>query len=276
MKLKICAGIVTYNPDINRLYDNILAISNQVEGIYVYDNGSKNYEEIQKLISQIQYNINIYGEKENKGIACGLNRLVKLAADEGFEWILTLDQDSVVADRIIEVYSKYIYLSDVGIICCELTDRNVSKIRKGGDGNQYEVVRTCITSGALTNVRKVLEIGGFEERLFIDSVDYDICYSLEEHGYKTIKVNYDGLLHEVGKSKPVKIFGQTFAVNNHPAWRKYYISRNSVYMIKKHHLNALVEYFYVYRRIFTVLFFEQNKREKIKAILRGIHDGRRM
>lgn len=137
-------------------------------------------------------------------------------------------------------------------------------------------MQKCITSGTLTNVRACREAGGFDDELFIDSVDYDMCYSLQEHGYRVLKIGFIGLLHEVGKSTTVSILGVKYAVNNHNALRKYYISRNSVYLIKKHHLNPFVEYFYVYRRIFTVLFFEANKREKIAAILKGIRDGRKM
>ncbi|MDC2274628.1 hypothetical protein [Bacteroides thetaiotaomicron] len=36
--MKIVAGIILYNPDIDRLMDNISAISPQVESIIIIDN----------------------------------------------------------------------------------------------------------------------------------------------------------------------------------------------------------------------------------------------
>ena len=40
--MKIVAGIILYNPDIDRLMDNISAISPQVESIIIIDNNSIN------------------------------------------------------------------------------------------------------------------------------------------------------------------------------------------------------------------------------------------
>ena len=103
-----------------------------------------------------------------------------------------------------------------------------------------------------------------------------MCYSMQEHGYKILNIHFIGLLHEVGKSEKHSIFGFEFAVNNHSALRKYYISRNSTFLIYKHHLNKIVEYFYIYRRLLTVIVFEKDKYNKCKSILLGIHDGKKM
>lgn len=44
-------------------------------------------------------------------------------------------------------------------------------------------------------------VGGFCEEMFIDSVDFDICYLIKENGYKILRTNETALLHEVGKSQ---------------------------------------------------------------------------
>ena len=46
------ASIVTYNPDIGRLCENIKAIISQIHNIIVIDNGSDNIIEIQSLLEQ--------------------------------------------------------------------------------------------------------------------------------------------------------------------------------------------------------------------------------
>ena len=49
---EVIAGIVTYNPDINRLCKNLDAIKNQVSCIVIVDNASINIEEIKNLIAR--------------------------------------------------------------------------------------------------------------------------------------------------------------------------------------------------------------------------------
>ena len=48
---KIYAGIVTFNPDIERLKENVCAICIQVPEVVIFDNGSSNFVDIQECIS---------------------------------------------------------------------------------------------------------------------------------------------------------------------------------------------------------------------------------
>lgn len=272
---RICAGIVTYNPDMERLKENISAIINQVEKIIIIDNHSNNISEIQEYI-KVYSAIVCIKNSDNLGIAAALNQIVLWSKQQDFSWVLTLDQDSVCQPGLIEAYKKHLYLNKVGMFTCDIVDRNYIINKKTGNMQDYEQVSKCITSGCLTNILACIESGMFDEKLFIDSVDYDMCYSMQEHNYSIVLVHMKGLLHEVGKSRKYNILGFEFAVNNHSSLRKYYISRNSIYTTRKHHLNKWKEDFIVYKRIFTVLFFEENKIEKIGAILKGIKDGKKM
>lgn len=271
---RICAGIVTYNPDIDRLRENLDAVCAQVNKVFVVDNHSENIGMVEALISQREYEITLIKNDDNYGIARALNQLID-ASKQDFEWVLTLDQDSVIQDGLLDQYKQYLDAPKVGMICCDIKDRNYS-LKQEEKQQDYEYVTKCITSGTLTNIKACLACGGFDNDLFIDMVDDDICYSMAEKDYKILKANYVGLLHEIGKSTYHKAGDFEFVVNNHSALRKYYISRNSVYMIRKHRLNPVKEYFYIYRRILTVTFFEEDKMNKIKAIIRGIRDGRKM
>lgn len=49
---RIYAGIVSYNPDLLRLKENISSIQKQVP-VILFDNGSRNIIAIQKLISDL-------------------------------------------------------------------------------------------------------------------------------------------------------------------------------------------------------------------------------
>ena len=48
MQNRIAAGIVLYNPDIDRLKKNLEVIESQVEKVFLVDNHSNNLEEVKK------------------------------------------------------------------------------------------------------------------------------------------------------------------------------------------------------------------------------------
>ena len=105
-KTRICAGIVLYNPDIERLSENIDSIISQVDKVILVDNGSSNINEVKQNFCSDKISF-IFNEK-NKGIATALNQLAIEAGNSGYTWILTLDQDSVCQSGLIEKYKKYI------------------------------------------------------------------------------------------------------------------------------------------------------------------------
>ena len=73
MRNKIAAGIVLYNPDIDRLKKNLEAIAPQVEKVFLVDNHSDHIENIKKLLEQFPVCELIENEK-NAGIATALNQ----------------------------------------------------------------------------------------------------------------------------------------------------------------------------------------------------------
>ena len=56
MQNRIAAGIVLYNPDIDRLKKNLEVIESQVEKVFLVDNHSNNLEEVKKMIKIFSYN----------------------------------------------------------------------------------------------------------------------------------------------------------------------------------------------------------------------------
>ena len=117
-------------------------------------------------------------------------------------------------------------------------------------------------------------MGGFDEKLFIDQVDYDICLSMREKGYKIYEVGFIGFLHEIGEGKK-KEFGK-FQIKtwNHSPIRRYYGVRNAIWVAKKHNeLNTIRALLGALKHIFIIFIFEENKWKKLKAGLRGLKDG---
>lgn len=273
----IGAGIVTYNPDIKRLQENIAAIAPQVTGIVIVDNGSANVEEICRLIEGRE-EISMVWNEENQGIARALNQIVQFAEEKDWKWVLTIDQDSVCEPELITTYRKYMDFDQVAMITCLFRDRNFGIQQEYEFSEEYRYAERCITSGCLTKIAPCLEVGGFDENMFIDYVDFDMCYMLKEHGYQILQTSYRGVLHELGSAERKVFFGREVIVTNHSPGRRYYYSRNLVYFIRKHsgYVSKRRYYTKLYGRLGVVLFYEKNKWKKLREGFRGIADGYRM
>ena len=268
MEEYIVAGIVTYNPDLDRLRENIESISSQVKKVIVFDNGSKNQERIKE---EYQDRIILIPSSENIGIAAALNHLMQKSKELGATWMLSLDQDSVCSKFFCVAMSKYLKQgTDFGIVAPVIVDRNVGVVGHNPQ-NEYMSVRTCITSGAFTKIEVWQKIGGYDESMFIDSVDFEFCYRVRKAGYKVIQVRDVQLLHEIGKSEKRRLLFWTVDVKNHSAFRKYYIAQNNVYYPLKHKLwlHFIRGNIRNINQLFVIFLFENNKIEKMRNTIAG-------
>lgn len=283
---KIWASIVTYNPEKNRLRANLESVRSQVDSLVIVDNGSQNVDDVRDLASQ--FDCHLILNRKNEGIAFALNQCVDYVTEHGDVWLLTLDQDSVCKEGLIDCYKKYLNAENVGMLSCDIYDRNTGIVSNGiierhlkfksYKEHELKFVPVAITSGCLMNACVAKNIGGFDNQMFIDYVDFDYCLSLHQSGYRILKVDFVGLLHEIGHAKKIKILGRDCILTNHSPIRHYYISRNTVYFIRKHNrfVNKISIISELLARVFIVPFFEKNSFAKLKAALKGLLDGIRM
>lgn len=271
-KKVIAAGIITYFPDCGLLEQNIKSIIKQVDRVVIIDNASGNVEEVKKIVEK--YNISIFENKINVGIASALNQIMKYFDSINYEWVLTLDQDTICPKNLIDELTKYLD-DNVGIVSPNYYDRGIFNNYKKKE--IFELMQWTITSASLTNIKIWKIIGGFDENLFIDGVDIDFGIRLNKNGYKVIKVNSVEISHKIGNSTDFHFLGLHFIVHNHNAVRKYYIARNTIIIAKKNSSKKIVikPYFQVIKQMVYVLFFESQKKIKIKAIFRGFLEAKR-
>ena len=273
--LNLAVGIVTYNPDIDLLKKNLSSVATQFSHVILFDNASVNIKEIKTVLDNFPGEKCIICSCENVGIAKALNQIMERAESEGIEWVLTLDQDSIIPDNLKRGFVRYLELEQVAIICPKIFDRN-AKIQDSADA-QEELINDCITSGALTNVSIWKQLGGFDEALFIDDVDTDYCMRVVQGNYKILRVNTVLLDHAVGDIRIVKICGRSIVIYNHSAFRKYYQLRNKYYISYK--VNGRITSKCLYHTLapmIKIVLFESQKIEKLKACVKGIYDGIKM
>ena len=105
--MKYLIGIVTYNPELDRLRENLNAACSNTDAamILLVDNASSNIDELRVLMSE--YNkLQIKELDENKGVAYALNVIGTEAELMKCDWFMTLDQDSVLQPQIMNIFSK--------------------------------------------------------------------------------------------------------------------------------------------------------------------------
>lgn len=276
--IKVAAGIVLYNPDLSRLKDNIDNIKAQVDVLILVDNGSMNFEVV-KFEYEDDDNIIILRNEKNLGIAAALNQIVRFCDFRKYEWVLTLDQDSVVPYNLIENYLKYISYDGVAILTPKIVDRNDPKSYKlNSDEPNYEFVDKCITSASLINIKICIELGCFDEIMFIDLVDFEYCVRVRKRKYKILRLNKIFLNHQLGDLRVVSFFWKKIYITNHSCNRLFYYSRNSIYYLNKHsdYLKMKTISYNIFKKVVKVLFFEKEKGKKLKSVCNGIIEGKKM
>lgn len=233
--LKIAAVIILYHPP-ETVVANIKTYYDYVDKIYVFDNteGASCIKKIAAAFSKIDF----FGDGQNHGIAEVLNKAAHLAIEENFGWLLTMDQDTRFPEETI-----YQYLN------CFRTyphKKNVALFGTAYDNNKREQTGGCtaievkniITSGALLNLSLFKKIGGFDEQLFIDSVDDDYCIRAGLNNFTILKFSTLFMGHQLGTQVHRTSLKTGFLIKKkktiHSPLRCYYMYRNLLYLEKKY------------------------------------------
>ena len=212
---------------------------------------------------------------ENKGIAKALNVAAEIAISHSCKWLLTMDQDSrfqknellSFIDSIDEVITRHPRAAIIS------PSHDVHEQINSRGAAEFQVIRTAMTSGNLLNLDVFTAVGGFAEKLFIDFVDHEYCLRVREKGYLIVRNNNVTLQHSLGRFEVKSILGLKIGISNHNYRRRYYITRNGVFTIRKYIFFDPIFCWKIISSIvgdaIRILFFERRKASKFKAIARG-------
>lgn len=282
IKNSVCCVIITYNIG-ERFYSCYNAIANQVEKVIIVDNGSN--EETVSILKKLNKNENTYVifNSENLGIATALNEGIRVGLNEGFKWILTMDNDSIATDdmvsNMLEQYSEFDKKDEIVGIFPTYIDLGYNEQNLKEDTvkyNEYKFVNAEITSGNMLKSEIFDKVGLFEDKLFIDMVDYEFCFRIRSKGYKLVQLHNAILYHNLGSTKIKKILGKNVYCTHHNFVRRYYITRNRFYTWNKYkefnfpELKKDKKAFF--KELLKIIVLEDEKCKKIKMIFKGFKD----
>ena len=257
--------VILYNPT-NKIIKNIESYLPCLEKLYVMDNSPAMNEVLVNGIKNLSGKIVYKFLNKNSGIAYPINRVLDELNDD--DWLMTMDQDSCFFDNTFKDYIDVIPSLDKSVyaICPKIMYEN--KVKE--QANRLKEIDKCIQSGSIYNVKILHSVGGFDEKLFIDGVDYEICYRCKKLGYKLYR-NYQGiLLHHLGdkinnwRSKLIPI-----SLTQHSALRRYYIVRNNLYLKDKYPDIKAWVYTYLVVGLMKIILVDDNRIKKLKAAWKG-------
>ncbi len=229
---------------------------------------------------------------DNLGIARAQTLGMTWAYEDGAEFVLQMDQDSLPdPDMVKLLYESYLALLcanyNVGLIGPRAYDRYTKKLQ----GNKSKVapfqkgkivpgfegidfVDSIISSGSLIPKKSFQAIGGMLNELFIDHVDLEYCWRLRGNGYLIVRNNKAMLSHKSGEGRASFLIIFDVAVS--APVRHYYWFRNVLYLFTRSYVPTYWKVRSVLKIIFRMLFYPLFLNDgfgRLKFMLLGIKDG---
>ncbi|MDF2433177.1 MAG: rhamnosyltransferase [Mucilaginibacter sp.] len=273
---KTLAGcIVLYNPT-NSVIKNIESYLPFLNTLYVIDNTECVDEELIKKIKLLDAEIVYIQQGDNKGIAWALNKGAALALELGYQWLLTMDQDSYfLGNEFFDSWHTNINYT-IGLVAASYTN-DYDRWQKEYS-QLYNEIHFAVTSGNIINLKSWENVGGFEEKLFIDEVDHDYCLKLRKHGFKILISKKVLMGHMVGQLYNGR--NNEFTENKifilHSPLRYYYISRNVLYLCKKYFFTDFDfiarRFYYLIKALVKILLMYPDKVIYLGFFFKGIKD----
>jgi rhamnosyltransferase len=278
MDERVLAVVVTFHPGPD-LTDNLQALRRQGANVLVIDNASPDFAAIERAASAS--GCRTLRNSDNLGVAAALNQGARAAQAGAYAWMAMFDQDSLIAEgalaELLALYAAHPSRERIAILAMGHRDRVLgrgygrrSDVLEVGEG--WRSLRATITSGALVRVAVFDRVGLFDERLFIDGVDHDFCLRCRRAGLLVVE-GRPVLEHALGAVTTHSWLGRTIACTNHAPTRRYYITRNSLELSRRH---GAGDWLWSARNLahlvdssLSALVFEDHRAAKAAAMLQG-------
>ena len=283
---QILAVVVCFHPEPSSLQS--LSVKLQQEGVPVIwiNNGPPGSLDAAQT-PQLAHIIEL---QQNLGVATALNRGFEWALQNGFDAVISFDQDSRPAVGMVgQLQAAWrqavLQTPHVGAIGPATVDHqsgqdmftfapyNWTRHRFLPSQNKTYVVDHLITSGCLTPCAVWQDVGPMTDSLFIDWVDNEWCARARLKGYLLLMDGATKMTHSIGEvSRP--LLWRRFHL--HQPLRHYYLLRNALLIAKQSKFDPgwrMHHILYALRVIVASLLLGNQKLSRLSYAWRGLVHG---
>ena len=292
---RVCAIIVTYRMQYEKIMPLMHALQIQVGKIYLVDNNEKEGKYANQDFNDNSLKCRIVRNGNNYGLAKALNQGIRAAIADGFNYFFLLDQDSLTTKNTVntllnsmislEVSGEKVAAVGCSVFECNrkeylpflrFTKTGVKKINADTIANPFKVpVDFLITSGTLVSASAIKKTGFMDEILFVDNVDLEWCFRAKRLGFDLYGVPEAVILHRLGENIRRIPFSKRFVLIHAPI-RQYYIMRNRLWLYRRSYVPFYWKVYDFPRLVFKVIFYllmVKPVKEYAKMMFRGAVHG---
>jgi rhamnosyltransferase len=270
--------LVTYEPNIVELNSAIKRLLLETNTLVICNNS-------QKDVVYVEDKVKIFNFRDNLGIAKAQSIGMEWAFSNGADFIIQMDQDSILEKGTVnKLLKSYQLLTSkgykIGVLGPKHYDKETkevdqARIIKGKEiDGKYSIINATISSSSLISKKAYLSVGGMEDGLFIDAVDFEYCWRLKTKGFITVRDNDILLGHRVGDGKK-KIIGKIDARIPSPI-RHYYHIRNLFLLLFRGYVPfywKVSNLFKLFLKIIIYPFLFDDGLKRVRYMLKGVKDG---
>ena len=286
----ITAIIVTYNRKklLERCLSAITTQTRRPDAVLVIDNASTDGTPawLHKWMPLHLPQATLIALDQNTGGAGGFAAGMKLAFENGAEWVWMMDDDAEPHPEALEqlmrvatdpshVYGSLAVCGDETSWLTTVLNPPLGEVERPEDVPEHAEVQSLPFLGFLFHRDLVARIGLPDTGYFIAADDVEYCVRAQHAGAKIIMASRSRIEHPKSRPYKVKVLGRTLTCLALPPWKRYYDTRNRLLIARRHYgiklftqtiPGSLV-------RLFAALWQEPDRPAQLRAFCAGFWDG---
>ena len=286
----ITAIIVTYNRKklLERCLSAITTQTRRPDAVLVIDNASTDGTPawLHKWMPLHLPQATLIALDQNTGGAGGFAAGMKLAFENGAEWVWMMDDDAEPHPEALEqlmrvatdpshVYGSLAVCGDETSWLTTVLNPPLGEVERPEDVPEHAEVQSLPFLGFLIHRDLEARIGLPDTGYFIAADDVEYCVRAQHAGAKIIMASRSRIEHPKSRPYKVKVLGRTLTCLALPPWKRYYDTRNRLLIARRHYgiklftqtiPGSLV-------RLFAALWQEPDRPAQLRAFCAGFWDG---
>ena len=289
--LRTAVVVVTYNRR-RLLLECLTALAAQtqrLERIHIVDNASTDgtWEALRDAGWLARAEVDYHCLPDNRGGAGGFAAGLERALAQGAAWVWMMDDDAMAApdalasllaaaDSADNLYGSVAVAGERLAWAMTLTASG-QRIERLADLPAHSAVAFLPFLGLLVHRDLVARIGLPEARYFLAADDLEYCVRAANAGARLMLVAASRIAHPPALVYRFKLPGKTLHCLSLPPWKRYYDTRNRIFVARRHFGRRLYTETLpsIALRLIATLMHESPRGAQLRATVAGVIDGLR-